>query len=218
MQLSEQHGLNTYLHFIRRLIVQARLTSSTTPTPTHFDSSAQLTLRLLVQETQRLARDPFFADRFREGVDKGEGELFRHFDLVRFVERINLRPLERLILASSFVAVGVSTTQSVNGASNASIAGTVRKDLASQAATIIQEVFEGALVALCQHPSAFENGDLTSQQAARLLQNLLSETEPPRETQLFDVTQRQALLSATQAKFGLETIAPMLQQVMLNIR
>ncbi|THH04818.1 hypothetical protein EW145_g5247, partial [Phellinidium pouzarii] len=95
-QLSEQHGLNTYLHFIRRLIVhsQARLTS--TAAPTAFDTSTSLTFRLLVQETQRLARDPFLADRFREGVDRGDGEIFRAFDLVRFADRVGLRPLERL--------------------------------------------------------------------------------------------------------------------------
>ncbi|KLO12020.1 Not1-domain-containing protein [Schizopora paradoxa] len=217
--LSEQHGLNTYLHFIRRMIVQAqaRLSNSTTPTPTHFDPQIQLTFRLLVQEIQRLSRDPFLADRFREGVDKGEGELFRHFDLVRFVERVNLRPLERLVLASSFVATGVSSTQPVNGAGNASSAGTVRKELASQAANIIWEVFDNALTALIQSPSAFENSDLTPQQAGKLLQNLLCETEPPRESPLLDNTQRQALLSATQAKFGVETIAPVFQQILSHI-
>ena len=60
-QLSEQHGLGTYLHFIRRLIVhsQGRLSAgSNTP----FDASNALTFRLLVQEAQRLARDPFLAD------------------------------------------------------------------------------------------------------------------------------------------------------------
>ncbi|KAF7311634.1 Not1-domain-containing protein [Mycena kentingensis (nom. inval.)] len=68
--LSEQHGIDTYLHFIRRLIVhsQSRLTSSTTPSS--FELSNSLTFRLLVQETQRLARDPLLAPRFRDGIDK----------------------------------------------------------------------------------------------------------------------------------------------------
>jgi CCR4-NOT transcription complex subunit 1 len=46
--LSEQHGLDTYLHFIRRLIVhsQGRLASSAPPSA--FDTSTALTFRLLV--------------------------------------------------------------------------------------------------------------------------------------------------------------------------
>ena len=77
---------------------------SSTSSSASFDASANLPFRLLVQEVQRLAHDPFLADRFRDGVDKGEGDVFRNFDFPRFVERVGLRPLERLVLASSFVA------------------------------------------------------------------------------------------------------------------
>ncbi|KAJ3870825.1 hypothetical protein F5051DRAFT_447074 [Lentinula edodes] len=61
-QLSEQHGLDTYLHFIRRLIAHSH------------------------SQTQRLARDPYLAERSRDGIDKGEGEVFRSFDFIRFVD------------------------------------------------------------------------------------------------------------------------------------
>jgi len=76
---------HTYLPFIRRMIVkaQARLNASTTPTPTHFDPLIQLTFRLLVQETQRLSRDPFLADWFREGIDKESSS-------VRLISRASL--------------------------------------------------------------------------------------------------------------------------------
>lgn len=190
--LSEQHGLDTYLHFIRRLIVhsQGRLASSAPPSA--FDTSTALTFRLLVQETQRLARDPFLADRFREGIDRGEGDAFRHFDLLRFADRVALRPLERLVLSSAIV---FSST---------------RKELATQAMTLIRHDFEIAVLALCQHPS-FDHADLSPQQVAKLMSNLLCESAS--ETSILDPTQRQALIAAAQAKYGPEIIAPILQRI-----
>lgn len=196
-QLSEQHGLDTYLHFIRRLIVhsQARLASSAPPSA--FDTSTALTFRLLVQETQRLARDPFLADRFREGIDKGEGDAFRHFDLLRFADRVALRPLERLVLASAIVS------------------SPARKELSAQAMSLIRHDFENAALALCQHPS-FDHADLSPQQVAKLMSNLLSESVF--ETPVLDPSQRQALIAAAQAKYGLEIVAPILQRIFPTMR
>lgn len=196
MQLSEQHGLNIYLHFIRRLIVhsQSRLLSS--PAPSAFESSS-LTFRLLIQETQRLARDPFLADRFREGIDKGEGDAFRNFDLVKFVERVGLRPLEKLILASSVAS------------------GATRRELEFQAANIIRREFDDAVYALCQTP-CFDREDLSVPQAAKLLGNLL--TDPPSGSTILDAPQRQALILAIQTKFGTETVSPAVQRLILEMR
>ncbi|KAN0075454.1 Not1 domain containing protein [Tylopilus felleus] len=190
--LSEQHGLDTYLHFIRRLIVHSQGRLALAAPPSAFDTSTALTFRLLVQETQRLARDPFLADRFRDGIDKGEGDAFRHFDLLRFVDRVSLRPLERLVLASSIVA------------------GSTRKELATQATTLIRVDFENAVLSLCQHPS-FDHADLSPQQIAKLMSNLLSDSNS--ETLVLDATQRQALIAAAQAKYGPEIVAPILQRI-----
>ncbi|KAG9318169.1 Not1-domain-containing protein [Chiua virens] len=190
--LSEQHGLDTYLHFIRRLIVHSQGRLALNAPPSAFDTSTALTFRLLVQETQRLARDPFLADRFRDGIDKGEGDAFRHFDLVRFVDRVSLRPLERLVLASSIVA------------------SSTRKELATQAAALIRVDFENAVLSLCQHPS-FDHADLSPQQIAKLMSNLLSDSNS--ETPVLDATQRQALIAAAQAKYGPEIVAPILQRI-----
>ncbi|KAJ7490147.1 hypothetical protein B0H11DRAFT_1912166 [Mycena galericulata] len=159
VQLSEQHGIDTYLHFIRRLIVNSQARLSPSATPSAFELSTSLTFRLLIQETQRLARDPLLAGRFRDGIDKGEGELFRHFDLVRFSDRIGLRPLERLILAASIVFAPS------------------RKELATQAYSIIRTEFDNAVVALC-HTTSFEHTDLSPAQVAKLMSNLLSDPPP----------------------------------------
>ncbi|KAG6874320.1 hypothetical protein C0995_001545 [Termitomyces sp. Mi166 len=194
--LSEQHGIDTYLHFIRRLIVhsQNRLTSSAPPAS--FDPSASLTFRLLVQETQRLARDPFLADRFRDGIDKGEGDIFRQFDLARFVDRINLRPLERLVLASSIIS------------------SSTRRELANQAANMIRNEFENAVVALCHNPS-FDHADLSPNQIAKLMSNLLSDT--PAESPVLDTSQTKTLITAVQTKYGKDTVAPVLHRILPNL-
>ncbi|KAI0798095.1 Not1-domain-containing protein [Abortiporus biennis] len=191
--LSEQHGLETYLHFIRRLIVHSNGRVASANSPSGFDTSNSLTFRLLVQEIQRLARDPFLADRFRDGIDEGPGDAFRNFDLTRFADKVNLQPLERLILASSIVAVPT------------------RKELASQAASVIKVQFEDAVLALCQHPS-FEQADLSPNQVAKLLSNLLCDTNV--DSPILDATQRQALIAAAQAKYGTEIISPILQRIL----
>lgn len=197
LQLSEQHGIETYLHFIRRLIAHSQSRLLSTAALSAFDTSTSLTFRLLVQETQRLARDPFLADRFRDGLDRGEGDIFRHFDLVRFADRIGLRPLERLVLASSIVSAPT------------------RRELSQQASTIIRVDFENAVLSLCQHPS-FDHADLSPSQVAKLLSNLL--VAPSLESPTLDATQRQALIAAAQAKYGSETVAPMLHQIFPRLR
>ncbi|KAJ7197229.1 Not1-domain-containing protein [Mycena pura] len=194
--LSEQHGIDTYLHFIRRLIVHSQARLSPSAAPSSFELSTSLTFRLLIQETQRLARDPLVAGRFRDGIDNGEGDLFRHFDLVRFSDRVGLRPLERLILAASIVSTPT------------------RKELAIQASNIIRVEFDNAAIALCHNP-CFENADLTPNQLAKLMSNLLS--DPPSDAPVLDATQRQALIVAAQSKYGKEAVAPILHRMLPNL-
>lgn len=196
LQLSEQHGIDTYLHFIRRLIVASQSRLAAGPPPT-FDASTSLTFRLLVQETQRLARDPFLADRFRDGIDKGEGDIFRNFDFLRFVDRIGLRPLERLVLASS-------------------VASATRKDLASQAVAVIKSELKEAAATLYRANPSFDHADLSPNQVAKLLSNLLSDL--PLESPILDFPERNALIVAAQNKYGQETVTPMLHRILPSIR
>ena len=168
---------------------------SSPASPASLDPSSALTFRLLVEEVQRLARDPFLADRFRDGVDKGEGEAFRTFDFVRFAERIGLRPLERLVLASSIVAAPNPT----------------RKELVGQAASLVRMDFDNAVLSLCQHPS-FDHADLTPNQVAKLMSNLLCEGSS--DGPILDAQQRQALIIAAQTKYGTEIVVPILQRVL----
>ncbi|GLB35158.1 putative not1-domain-containing protein [Lyophyllum shimeji] len=194
--LSEQHGIDTYLHFIRRLIVHSQNRLASTAPPAAFDPSASLTFRLLVQETQRLARDPFLADRFRDGIDKGEGDIFRQFDLARFADRVGLRSLEKLVLASSIISAPT------------------RKELANQASSMIRAEFDNAVLALCHNPS-FDHADLSPTQVTKLMSNLLSDT--PADSPVLDTSQVKALINAVQSKYGKDTTAPILHRIFPNL-
>jgi CCR4-NOT transcription complex subunit 1 len=175
---------------------QARLTPH--PPPGGYDPSTALPFRLLAQEVQRLARDPFLADRFREAVDKGEpADAFRHFDFARFVERTGLRPLERLVLAAAVLSAPT------------------RKELGAQALSVVRIEFENAVLALCQRP-CFDQGDLAPQQVGKLLGSLLSDL--PGDAPVLDAGQRQALILAAHAKFGPEAVSPILQRILPSIR
>jgi CCR4-NOT transcription complex subunit 1 len=167
------------------------------PPPSAFDSSSVLTFRLLVQETQRLARDPFLADRFRDGIDRGEGDVFRHFDLARFTERVGLRPLERLVLASSMVSASS------------------RRELVQQAINIIRTDFNNAMIALRQHPS-FDHADLSPNQVAKLLTNLMAQSSS--DVLVLESSQYEPLIAAALVKYGSETVYPILQSIYPRLR
>jgi CCR4-NOT transcription complex subunit 1 len=166
-------------------------------TPAAFDESTSLTFRLLVQETQRLARDPFLADRFRDGVGGGEGETFKQFDFARFLDRICLHALERLVLAAAIVA------------------GPTRKELTNQAINIVGLEFDNGVLELCQTPP-LEHADFSPNQVTKLMSNLLSDL--PQETPVLDATQRQALIAAAQARLGKEAMGPILHRIFLKLR
>ena len=186
--------METYLHFIRRLIVHSQARLAGGPASAAFDASSGLTFRLLVQEAQRLGRDPFLADRFRDGIDRGDGDVFRHFDLLRFNERLGLRPLERLVLASAIVA-----------------GPNVRKELVQQAITVIRIEFDAAVLSLAHEPV-----DMSPSQLAKLLSNLLALPSP--DVPALDAPQRETLIAAAHAKYGPEIVAPMLQQIFPRLR
>lgn len=139
-----------------------------------------------------MARDPFLAERLKDALERGEGEVFRTLELHRLLDRVGLRPLERLVLASVFVT-------------------SPRPDFASAAAQIIHTDLENAVLALVARPS-FETvgADMSLSQAAKLLANLLS--DPPPDAPVLDPSERIALLTAAQAKYGPD-LAPVLRTV-----
>ena len=60
---------------------------------------------LLVQEIEKITQDPEQAPKIAEIIDTSEGDIFRDFDLLRFVNHFRLDPLSRTLLASAFAHV-----------------------------------------------------------------------------------------------------------------
>lgn len=141
------------------------------------EMSGDLTIRLLLHEMQVLAHDPFLADRFREAIEKGEGEVFRHFDLLHFLASLGLRPLEKFVLAS-FIITNISTN---------------KIELHMHAASVITAEFDNAMLALSQNPS-FEHDDLSPDQITKLLTTVLC--DPPSDSPVLDASQRQQFIVA----------------------
>ena len=84
-----------------------------------------------------------------------------------------------------------------------------------QAAALIRVDFENAVLSLCQHPS-FDHAEFSSQQIAKLMSNLLSDSNS--ETPMLNATQCQTLIAAAQAKYGPEIATPILQRIFHTLR
>ncbi|KZT56511.1 Not1-domain-containing protein [Calocera cornea HHB12733] len=179
--LCDQHGPEVEIHVIRSLIRVCGL-----------DPGAPLPFRLLSQEVRRLARTPSKASRFREAVERGEGDVFRVFDFSKFVNAVHLSALEKVILAVH-VAYSVS-----------------RSDLAVQGRTVLANEFNAGLAQLMQ-TSSFDSGDLTPEESRALLSALLSES--PHEIPLLDAESRARLLSAILSRYGADIAIPILVDI-----
>lgn len=116
---------------------------------------------------------------------------------MRFVDRVGLRPLERLVLASTFVSTPT------------------RRELANQAASIIRLEFESAVLSIC-HTVPFENADLSLNSLAKVMANVLS--DPPADAPVLDAQQRQALILAAQTKYGKDAMSPVLRRIFAHLR
>jgi CCR4-NOT transcription complex subunit 1 len=123
-------------------------------------------------------------------------EPFRHFDLIHFVDRVGLSPIERLVLGSAMLIA------------------TNRRDLVQQANSLIRVNFDQARLAIMAH-STFENGNLSQSQVTKLLSNLLCESSL--ESPVLDPTYRQSLLTAIAAKYGSDCVVAILQQLLPHI-
>ncbi|KAJ7865758.1 hypothetical protein B0H14DRAFT_2733847 [Mycena olivaceomarginata] len=77
---------------------------------------------------------------------------------------------------------------------------------------MIQVEFDNAVLELRRSP-CFEQDDLSSDQVAKLMSNLLSDL--PSDSPVLDTTQQRVLIIAAQSKHGKETIAPVLHRIFI---
>ena len=58
---------------------------------------------MLVQEMEKITRDPSQAQKIAETIDTSEGDIFRDFDLSTFMSHFKLDPLAKTLLSSAFI-------------------------------------------------------------------------------------------------------------------
>lgn len=57
---------------------------------------------ILQEEMQKVLRDASQAPRIAETLDTSEGDVFKDFDLVKFIEHFRLDPIAECLLAAAF--------------------------------------------------------------------------------------------------------------------
>ena len=61
--------------------------------------------QLLVQEMERITQNPEQGKKIAETIDTSEGDIFRDFDLITFMNHFKLDPVAKSLLASAFTQV-----------------------------------------------------------------------------------------------------------------
>jgi CCR4-NOT transcription complex subunit 1 len=90
-----QHGMEVYPKFFRRIL---QLNADYI-----FNNAAQPqgSYDLLTRYVQKIRIDPEEADKIAESIDTTEGELFKNFDVSKFMEHFKLDAVAKCMLALS---------------------------------------------------------------------------------------------------------------------
>lgn len=60
---------------------------------------------ILVEEVKKITQDPLQANRIRESIEYGDGEIFKDFDLATFMDHFSMTAFAKVTLASAFTRV-----------------------------------------------------------------------------------------------------------------
>lgn len=101
-QLVDSNGMEVFAKYFRRLLVG---NSPSIFPGTNRNVENPGNYLLLVQEMQKLSRDPDQAYKIAETIDTSDGDIFRDFDLSTFMEHFKLDPLAKTTLALAFKSV-----------------------------------------------------------------------------------------------------------------
>ena len=113
------------------------------------------------------------------------------------MDRVGLRPLERLVLAAAVVG------------------GQTRKEFSNQAFDLIHAEFDNAISELSQSPPP-DYADFNPNQLVKLMSNLLCDV--PQDAPVLFPPQRQSLILAVQSKLGKEAMSPILYRLFSKLR
>lgn len=102
LQLVETNGMEVFAKYFRRLL------SGNSPQifpAINRNVENPGNYQLLVQEMEKITQDPLQASKIAEIIDTSEGDIYRDFDLITFMEHFKLDPLATTLLASAFLHV-----------------------------------------------------------------------------------------------------------------
>ncbi|KAL8862024.1 MAG: hypothetical protein Q9178_001479 [Gyalolechia marmorata] len=101
-KLVESNGMDVFAKYFRRLL------SGNSPQifpAINRNVENPGNYQLLVQEMEKITQDPLQASKIAEIIDTSEGDIYRDFDLMTFMEHFKLDPLATTLLASAFLHV-----------------------------------------------------------------------------------------------------------------
>jgi CCR4-NOT transcription complex subunit 1 len=90
-----QYGMDVFPKFFRRgLVLNADHIFNSNPTQ-------QGSYELLLKYVQKIRTDPDEADHVAQSIDTTEGDLFKNFDVSKFMDHFKLDPIAKTMLALS---------------------------------------------------------------------------------------------------------------------
>jgi CCR4-NOT transcription complex subunit 1 len=100
-KLVHDSGMELFTTYFRRLLQSNASTifPGSARAPAAGDGAGSY--QLLLEEVQKLSREPQQADKIAQSLDTNEGDLFRDFDLAAFSDHFHLDPVAKIALLQS---------------------------------------------------------------------------------------------------------------------
>lgn len=197
-KLVDDSGMELYAPYFRRML-QGNASTIFPGAPRVSTSTENAgSYPMLVEEMQKILKDPQQADNIAQSLDTSDGELFRDFDLSTFVEHFRLDPIAKVALVLACRTVP-------------------KADLRSKAEAILTNSFQPFLASLSfTTPQAAEaDRDISPNVLTLILERLIN--DPPRN---FGEEQRENLIYAIQVRYNRlgERIPPVVESVIVLIK
>lgn len=99
-QLVDSNGMDVFSKYFRRLVSGNAF--QIFPTSSNKTAENAGNYPILVEEMRKVIRDPGQALKIAEAIDGSDGDIFRDFDLITFVEHFKLDPIAQSAIGFAF--------------------------------------------------------------------------------------------------------------------
>lgn len=97
-KLVDDSGMELFTTYFRRLLQSNAATIFPGAARAAAGGDNAGNYQLLIEEMQKIVRDPQQAEKIAQSLDTSEGELFRDFDLTTFIDHFRLDPIAKIAL------------------------------------------------------------------------------------------------------------------------